>query len=364
MREIRQLTGLRGVLALDVVLGHYDFGQLPLAGNLIFHNAAVDIFFCLSSFTLCLVYGAGVAGRVLALWPFAAARFARVYPMYLVTLLGSVLILAVFAPGVFGPAEIHRTAALFVWQALLLSALPIRALAGSWDIPAWSVSVEAFCYILLFPALHRASRAVGRHLLSLPGLILLATGIDYYFETRHLDARVFGIGYGVSGDRLAYWSALVRGFAMFSCGWMVFLLWAGKASFAATAGALTDLVAAAFVLVVVCASNGYGDRQYVVVLAPLLIAGLMRDRSLTARLLASPPLVYLGRLSYALYLIHVPVLIAYHSRPVFGSGGQAGFYAPFAISVLLAVACCHLIEGPSRRFLRRVLMRPRAALTV
>jgi peptidoglycan/LPS O-acetylase OafA/YrhL len=355
MKEIRQLTGLRGVVALDVVLGHYDFGQLPLAHFLIFHNAAVDIFFCLSSFTLSLVYRAGSPTK-LDLWRFASARFARIYPAYFVTLMGSVAILAAFAPQVFGPTEIYRTTELFVWQLLVLSALPIKSLSGAWDIPAWSVSVEIFCYALLFPTFHRISRFAGRTLVSLPALIVICVSIDFYFATYHLDARVFGIGYGRASDPLAYWTALVRGFAMFTAGWLMFLLWSLRPAFAAIVGRLTDAVAIAFVVTVVSASMGFGSRQIVVFLAPLLIAGLMDGRSVTAVLLASPPIAYLGRISYSLYLIHVPVLIAYHCRPVLG-GSAAGFYAPLSASFVLAIASYHFIEKPSRRFLRQGLAK-------
>ena len=83
--ELKALTGLRGVAALTVALAHYNLPILGAANRLFFwHNAAVDLFFCLSGFTLALVYvgqpsrlGCGIMG---------VARFARIYPLYIASL--------------------------------------------------------------------------------------------------------------------------------------------------------------------------------------------------------------------------------------------------------------------------------------
>ncbi len=353
MKEIPQLTGLRGALALDVVLGHYDFGYVPLARHLIFHNAAVDVFFCLSSFTLGLVYGAGTERR-LDLRAFAVARIARIYPVYLATLLLSVLVLVAFDRAAFGPAVIRETTLRFVWQLFLLAAFPVKRLIGFWDIPAWSVSVEAFCYALVFPPVFRLSRRVAASPAALLAAAIVAgSAIDYLGFTRAFQANILGIGYGSATREVAYWAPLGRGVAMFVAGWLCCLLVRFRPAVAGLAGRLADPVACAFVLVVVLASHGIGERQFVVFLAPWLILGLMNARARVSRLLASVPFVFLGRISYSLYLVHVPVLIAYHAHPLFRTHDALDFYAPFLISFALAILSYRAVETPARRFIRR-----------
>lgn len=332
------------------MLGHYDYAYVPMARHVIFHDAAVDIFFCLSSFTLCLVYGAG-SGRALALRDFAIARIARIYPVYLLTLLLSVAILVVFDRGVFGPAHLGDTILRLVWQALLLAALPIPSLIGFWDIPAWSVSVEAFCYAVIFPPIFRASRTVaGWPPALLIAAIFLCAGLDFLVFTNAYQANILGIGYGSASRMLSYWVPLLRGMTMFLAGWLAFVLLGLLPGL--TARFVADGVAAAFAAIVILAAHGYVARQSVVFLAPWLVLGLMNDRAVASRLLSTRPVVFLGRISYSLYLVHVPVLIAYHARPLFQGGGVADFYAPFAISLGLATLSYRFFEAPSRRFIR------------
>ncbi len=359
MREIPQLTGLRGAMALDVVLGHYDFGYVPLARYLIFHNAAVDVFFCLSSFTLALVYGAGT-GRRLDLGQFAVARIARIYPVYLLTLFLSVLILVAFDRGVFAPAAIDDTVARFLWQLFLLAALPLKPLMGFWDIPAWSVSVEAFCYVVVFPLVFPASRSVAsRPVLLLLAAIGIACAVDFVSFTTSFQANVSGIGYGPATREVAYWVPLARGVSMFLAGWLAYLLLRFRPAVARLTSRLADPAACAFVTLVVLASNGVGDRQNVIFVAPWLILGLMNERAWVSRLLASGPFLFLGRISYSLYLFHVPVLIAYHTRPPFPIHNALDFYAPFAISFALATLSYYGFEVPARRFIRSLMPRRR-----
>ena len=84
--EIRQLTGLRGVLALDVVIGHLNVTGMSPIGRIVFRNVAVDFFFTLSGFVLGLTYVKNTSER-LDFGRYAVARFARIYPLYLFALL-------------------------------------------------------------------------------------------------------------------------------------------------------------------------------------------------------------------------------------------------------------------------------------
>jgi peptidoglycan/LPS O-acetylase OafA/YrhL len=357
-REIRQLTGLRGVLALDVALGHLESSYIPVVDLFVFHNAAVDIFFCLSSFVLCLAYGAGT-GRKLDVRAYAVARIARIYPLYAASTL---LLLGLERAWQFGPAAGVKTGKVLrqlLHQMLMLGALPIESLAGFWNSPAWSLAVEAWCYVTLFPLFFFACRPA----LKLPAQLIAACVVLAGFAslamfTWHANTLVLLVSYPWPADPYAGWVASVRGATLFTAGWLIYLLYAGSAPIRQAAGLLTDAMAVLFVLLVMGGSSGLTSRQAVVVLAPFLILGLTDGRSVTARLLASRPVHALGLISYSLYLLHQPVTIMlFHWLPGLQRSDALRISVSLLATVAVATGSYLWIEVPARNGLRRLLGR-------
>ena len=85
--EIRALTGLRGIAACWVMMGHYRGHHVPTPGFLarvIDHKGlAVDLFLMLSGFVLANAYGPEDRWRGFCV--FIENRLARIYPLYFVT---------------------------------------------------------------------------------------------------------------------------------------------------------------------------------------------------------------------------------------------------------------------------------------
>ena len=84
--------------------------------------------------------------------------------------------------------------------------------------------------------------------------------------------------------------------------------------------------------------------------AAIIVAGQSGSPLGLDRILASRPLVRLGDASYALYLVHWPLLITYlvlRDRPV--AGPRSGV-AIILVSLLLAVAATKLVERPFQRW--------------
>ena len=100
-REIRSLTGLRGIAALWVVVHHALYIARPRGPfwTLIYHGyLAVDLFFVLSGYVIAMNYAERSElrihlGDVVA---FLCKRFARTYPLYAVATLASGLVLYYF----------------------------------------------------------------------------------------------------------------------------------------------------------------------------------------------------------------------------------------------------------------------------
>src|SRR6202012_4539478 len=97
-------------------------------------------FFVLSGFILAYTY-AGATGEG---WvrPFLAARLARVYPMYLAALALTGVLLAASHP----QATRAQIAVSGVASALLVQSW-VPAWVGIWNVPGWSLSVEAVLYL-------------------------------------------------------------------------------------------------------------------------------------------------------------------------------------------------------------------------
>ncbi|MGY4396601.1 peptidoglycan/LPS O-acetylase OafA/YrhL [Sphingomonas sp. UYAg733] len=81
--------------------------------------------------------------------------------------------------------------------------------------------------------------------------------------------------------------------------------------------------------------------------AALLAAGAIAPANPVARLLATSPAVYIGKLSYGWYLWHWP-LLAFVRGDTLGAPSTAALIAAVVVSFLLSSASYHLIETPVR----------------
>jgi peptidoglycan/LPS O-acetylase OafA/YrhL len=159
---IRNLTGIRGVAALWVLLTHYReyyVGLFPQLSFLDFISTnghyGVDLFFGLSGFILGYVYfealtSIRIDSRTFVIKDYFIKRFARVYPVYFLTssLAGLFYLIAINQKHIFN----HESASNFSIRNVVLNFLGIQTWFGlpSLNGPAWSVSAEFLVY-LLFP---------------------------------------------------------------------------------------------------------------------------------------------------------------------------------------------------------------------
>ena len=347
--EVRSLTGLRGIAAFDVVLGHYNIHGLYYLGLFVFHDAAVDVFFALSSFTLFLVYG--TSGKI-GWRNFIVSRFARVYPLYfIVTLLGVYLnaysqIFLLNTPS--GKDMVKH----LLSQLFLTAQLPIPSIAGFYIVALWSIPIEAFCYIFVFPLLRWVSPRVhsASNLLLLSVAAPLAVLLLY---VRHFNPAVNSVGIVPPADMWAYWLPILRGTSMFIAGWAVFKLYERERSFADTLGFATNAIGLAILFIIVSGEAfGMIRKEAIVVLAPLLIVGLMSPSSFTAKLLSWAPIHYLGTISFSVYLLHLPVYIEilYHFPKIEGNE-PLRIMVPLVTTLMVSSASYFLIENPARKLI-------------
>ncbi|BBF98970.1 peptidoglycan/LPS O-acetylase OafA/YrhL [Pseudonocardia autotrophica] len=367
--EVRALTGLRLVAALWVVAFHFHF--TPLAGVEALNNwlgplvtqgaLGVDLFFVLSGFVIAWTYleQLGPRLRIRDAGGFVWARVARMWPAYAVVLhlFGMWLVARALIGGTdeiaYQAVQPELSVGAWLEQVLLVQMWTEPYLDGaSWVGPTWSVSAEWLAY-LLFPLL----AVVFFRLRNLPFVVLAAGSL--------LCVAPLASAFVVVGSPYYPYSWLVRILGGFSAGVLAMLAVrrlrrrpAGSSASVASSVATFTFAAIPFVLLAGGVA-GHGLHGLTVLLFPVLVGALaLADRGPVHRLLSRGPVVHGGRISYALYLVHIPMFEVYwflSDSGVVPAGGETGHLIALTVFVgTLPVAhlLYTLVERPARRWMR------------
>jgi len=355
--EIRSLTGLRGVAAVFVVMFHALRSTSPTASFLLGKGyLSVDLFFVLSGYVMSLNYGEMFLADGASFKDyrkFLGFRFARIYPLYGVMICAMALLGWAGAIPIYG---VHNLKHALIWNLSLMQAWSLGA--GNIDGPAWSISTELTAYIgfpvLVFFVLRgKEGRAWGAAALAL--LLMIAIVIAGSLPIR---------GAPVDGP-LGVFDTITplpvfRCVAGFVLGMAAFRLQGSRFGKAlASRPFYGDILAVALVILLFVKP---GDVLFVA-LGTMLIAHLATSPSIVSAAISSRPVYYLGKISYSIYLIHLPIILLL--RGLFESRGwpmvPANLFA-LALSIAIAPLAYNLVEVPGRMFLRRILSRlPTAA---
>jgi len=343
------LTGIRALAAL-LVLGMHTEQNVPSGLDSLLPFFArgylgVDFFFVLSGFIITHVYFARLASASRsAVQIFLWHRFIRLYPVHITVLAGLVAIVSVAGAAGFtlnNPQE-WQWNDLF-WQLTLLHAWGVTASPG-WNAPSWSISAEWLAY-LLFPLLAPALMWVrGRAIALLIAMAALAaTALLFAMADWTLNTWVGA-------------PALTRVFGEFLCGAALCRAIALSHKLPLPRGDI--LASGAFIAFLFGASAGLADFVLVALLA-LTIFGTALSRGHVTRILGSRPLVWLGEISYSVYMVHFPVLIVIRRLWEwlgFAQWQAVGHIFAFAATVIvilaLAATLFYVVERPARTRLR------------
>lgn len=342
-RQIESLTGLRGIAAIAVVVHHVNV--FVIGGDIVLRGQPfVDLFFVLSGFVIGLAY-LKPGSRHFDWSGFFRARFARIYPLHLVTTLAMAAGVAMLAYQHGEPLDERYSAMSALRELTLLGAMPMIAAERLWNYPSWSISVEWWSYFTVFPLILWLRGSVTRTLAI--GFCVLACGVGvglHFFDP----TRVF-IG----------WPAFLRAAVGFGLGWVVWEIWRRGAQ-PVRAGYPLALLAAMLVAIyaipAMCADDH--DAWFLIPLYPLLIYALASADRQPGNGLNRRAAVRLGEISYSIYLVHPLVLLllqTLHPR----IAALASRNELLVIESLLALAATvpmaamtyALIEKPARQWL-------------
>ncbi len=309
----------------------------PLASLVTGGYLAVQTFFVLSGFVLARTYARTVWDRN-SVFRYFSARFARIYPTYLFSL----LIVSWFIGRYLARPSIQLAdkAATLVDYAFLLQGW--RRSGPGWNTPAWSLSCEFFFYLLLpavLPYLWRTSR---RALVIIAGaslvapIVLAQAGVPFYWKPVHHFADFVT---GIAAARVYAW--METGGIRREVAWRLYVpaIAAGAALIAwpqMVQGTWIDLNTALRPL------------------NALAILGFALGSGSIAAALSAPALEYLGQASYSMYILHVPLLWW------FGNRGPRQLHLSWPVSaivygalvIVLAIASYEWVEKPMNKRIR------------
>lgn len=352
--DLRALTSLRAFLALGVVLFHYQLQWDPALGfSPIIERSrlAVDAFFFLSGFILAHVYGPSFATGTFSYRRFIVARLARLYPLHLAVLgLATVMVVGATAIGVRYDPSTYTLEGFFKTLFLVQAWFPSET-GYNWSGPSWSLSAEWFAY-LLFPAYALLAVRMRRR----PWL-LLGLGIVAYVVIDGAYGAIFGKVLPRAEDDMGILRiapAFLIGMALYGLGRNT--VWRPAVAITACL-ATTGLLLAGMQL-------SLDDRIIVALAAPVVFSWSMLAKTQSEGLLASPILVFAGEVSFALYLAHMPILVAYKGLAAEIRGIDSGFVMTpleltglFIVTAAASVALHLLVEKPGRSWIRLAFER-------
>ncbi|UWQ61088.1 acyltransferase (plasmid) [Leisingera caerulea] len=290
------LDSLRGICAVLVALFHLransHFELLPLVRN---GWLFVDFFFVLSGFVIAENYRGRLSTGEVTIRRFIWLRLARLYPLHLFMLLMFIAteyalsaVHAAMRSGVREPFTGSRSLDLLPENLLLLQSFGFSGML-SWNGPAWSISAEFWTYCLF--ALLFAAGALSRAawfalcLAGAPLAIFALHGPSIALEADGGILRcLFGFGAGVLLSRLRWPQSLPQSVCTYG-----------------------ELPVALLMLAFV----NYAPGWDLTLAAPMIFAAVVtvfaQGSGPLSRHLGGEIFLFLGMLSYSIYMVHIYV---------------------------------------------------------
>jgi len=331
------LDTLRGYAALVIMFYHFSAFTPHFAGYM-----AVDFFLILSGFVLTHAY---FSNDKLNLWSFIQARFARLYPLHLVTLLAIVGLTMVMGQW-FDKSD-------FLLHFFMIHNIGLGPDTIEFNSPSWSIAVEFWVNVVIATGLvtfaHKLTHRPLRWAILL-GIAFVCFAV-IAASKGHLNV--------VEQNILGYVNlGLLRGFASFCIGVVIYEV------YARVAPTLTDqhkslialLTPPAILVFALSLFYPHKETAFDFLLVPLFSVVVFLaafETGLGVNRLKR--FAYLGAISFAVYLVHVPVQ-RFFEIVLNGAGGLATYvFLSTVVTLAIASLTHHLFELPMNKLVKKWL---------
>lgn len=363
-KQIRNLTALRGIAAILVVIFHFEILLVmfvPPGISLFFRRCylMVDLFFVLSGFVMTHAYGELFSDG----WTrnkmknYLLARIARIYPLHFVSLLITILLVLIMGQpltGIYNPAAIPA-------NIFLLHSFGLFP-TFTWNVPSWSISAEMFAY-LFFPAVISWRKKAP---LTVMAMMLFVIVSIYIILAFHL-SRAHGSD-GPHNLDFSYDYGYLRGLAGFLLGVVIYQSYARNF----VKGWLKkDAVFMVLVLCLISVMHWGWNDLWTIPLFALLILSVAYNDGRVRKWMNRPLMQWLGKISFSIYLMQgtlTRLIVIFLKRVGVSYNGPFSLHLPYWLAFLscifflmalcgLATLTYHLIEKPARNRIRAKFVR-------
>tara|TARA_B100000795_G_scaffold270011_1_gene261857 strand:+ start:4126 stop:5157 length:1032 start_codon:yes stop_codon:yes gene_type:complete len=282
------LESLRGISAVLIVMLHFKNDSIWHKNNLILNSEIfVDFFFVLSGFVLCIRYKDNI-NSLSNLLLFIKKRFLRIYPLHILTLFFFVIynVVKIYLINRFNLIPTYDT---YTFLDFFKNIFLIHGISGSsYNLPSWSISVEFICYLIF------ALLVFKNLFLKLLFPIVIFSFIIIYFQI----TDVMSVDYmNISRCLFCFFLGCL------SFCYKEFLI---KKKFSNIIFIFSTLITILLVSF---------HKNFIFLIAPFFFTIIITStysldkKSTLFNLLTIKPLLFLGKVSYGIYMIHFAITI-------------------------------------------------------
>ncbi|SDY63010.1 acyltransferase [Thermoactinomyces sp. DSM 45892] len=352
-RHLVQLDSLRGMAALTVVFSHllyvYPYFEPNTSQNTNYFwlnivkysplhiffdgHGAVILFFVLSGFVLALPYYR--EGFKLQYSPYVIKRFFRIYVPYIVTLtLAFLLALPFIGEAIQGGSDFvsrgwnKEVAIQDIWNHILF--------IGNYDTRQfnpviWSL-IHEMRISIIFPFIMMIVLRVNWKY-----IICLALFLSIMVEVKSLDYTIHYTGIFMIGALLAkYYQTIVHWLQAKSVLFKGFLLLLA-----------TCLYSYSFLFYNVSFAHNFIIDDWFTAIGSVIFISISLASIRVTNVLKKKPIHYLGKISYSLYLVHLPIILFMVHLLANSIPTSAILLLSFVVALLVASLSYYFIEIPS-----------------
>lgn len=353
-KHLHQLTALRFFAAFAVFLSHLGFlkdqeNPLNELANTVFNEgySGVTFFFVLSGFILSHTYQDRLSTKNISRKKFYLLRLARIYPLHILTAT-PFIIYALYEMGASTFLKIVLNIS------LLQSWVPRGDFYFSFNSVSWSLSNEIFFYSCFIFLVTLSTKALERLTLVWLAAIVCAAVLGIY------------VGYSSWSDGrihyLAYISPVTR-LLDFMVGMLIYRIVSnhpGSGNNAHEIVSVGMLIAAMYLYSTSQVPDVLRSQLLYLPIMAYIVWAFSEGNGLISRAIKHPSVVLLGDASFALYMIHQPIINhgfkAYNKlQPAFGPATLAVIL--MVVSITGSVVIYRYVELPIHKSLRRLIGR-------